>query len=155
MFHIFTVALFGHRTISEVIPIERKINEIVHQLINDKTYVDFLVGRDGDFDVIASSVIHRVKKQSFSANSSLVWIMPYETEEWRNNTDYYENYYDEIELCHESASSHFKGAIQKRNRYMVDRADLIVCFVKNKGGAYKTMQYALKKGKKVINLYEV
>ncbi len=80
--------------------------------------------------------------------------MPYETKEWRDNKEYFEEYYDEIELCHDSATSHFKGAIQRRNKYMVDRANLLICYVKEDGGAYKTMQYAIGKGKKVINLCE-
>ena len=36
---------------------------------------------------------------------------------------------------------------------MVDRADLVICFVKNgSGGAYKAMCYAEKAGKKIINI---
>jgi len=61
-----------------------------------------------------------------------------------------------VEICAESATGHFKGAIQKRNRHMVDRADLLICFVeKEEGGAYQTMQYALKSGKKVINIFDM
>ena len=42
---------------------------------------------------------------------------------------------------------------QIRNREMVDRADLVICYIEHKeGGAYKTAQYALMMGKTVINL---
>ena len=42
---------------------------------------------------------------------------------------------------------------QIRNREMVDRADLVICYIEHKeGGAYKTVQYALLMGKTVINL---
>lgn len=42
---------------------------------------------------------------------------------------------------------------QIRNREMVDRADLIICYIEHKeGGTYKTVQYALMIGKTVINL---
>ena len=42
---------------------------------------------------------------------------------------------------------------QIRNREMVDRADLVICYIEHKeGGAYKTVQYALMMGKTVINL---
>ena len=38
---------------------------------------------------------------------------------------------------------------------MVDRADLIVCYIERKnGGAYKTIQYAEKIGKPIINIAE-
>ena len=36
---------------------------------------------------------------------------------------------------------------------MVDRADLIICYIEHeKGGAWQTVDYAMKQGKAVINL---
>ncbi len=35
---------------------------------------------------------------------------------------------------------------------MIDRADLLICYVEKNGGACQTMKYAVKKGKKVINI---
>ena len=58
-----------------------------------------------------------------------------------------------MEISYFAANSHPKAAIQIRNCEMVDRADLIICYVSNmKGGAYKTVQYAKLKGKEIINL---
>ena len=38
---------------------------------------------------------------------------------------------------------------------MVDRADLIICYIENKNSdAYKTIQYAKKQNKNIINLAE-
>ena len=49
--------------------------------------------------------------------------------------------------------AYFKRAILLRNRYMVDRADLVVVYVeRTTGGAYQALQYAQKQGKTVINL---
>lgn len=153
---IYTVAFIGHRTIDRFSLVEKKTEELVRQLINSKGYVEFLVGRNGDFDWIVSSTIRREKRNLFDANSSLIWIMPYETADYRRNAEAYERYYDEIEICEESALGHFKGAIQKRNRHMVDRADLLICYVeKSSGGAYQTMQYARKTGKLVLNLSDL
>ena len=37
---------------------------------------------------------------------------------------------------------------------MVDRADLIICYIEHeKGGAWQTVEYALKQQKQVINIY--
>lgn len=156
MLDIYTVTFIGHRYIDRFSFVEEKVEKLVRELISSKAYVDFLVGRDGDFDQIVSSTVLRVKKRVFDANSSLIWVMPYETAEYRDNVESFEEYYDEVELCQDSASAHFKGAIQKRNRYMVDRANLLICYVENEsGGAYQTMQYALKAGKKVINIYDM
>jgi len=36
---------------------------------------------------------------------------------------------------------------------MTDRADLVVCCIQHKsGGAYRTIQYAEKQGKEIVNL---
>lgn len=73
--------------------------------------------------------------------------------EYRGNEKEYLNYYDAVEVCEESSDAHPKAAIQIRNSNLVDRSDLIVCCIQRKsGGAYKTMQYAEKRGKCIINL---
>ena len=42
---------------------------------------------------------------------------------------------------------------QIRNREMVDRADLVICYIEHKeGGAYKTIKYASEQNKPIINL---
>ena len=46
-----------------------------------------------------------------------------------------------------------KSAIQVRNRSIVDQSDLVICCIQHKsGGAYATIHYAKKQGKKTINL---
>ena len=87
MLDIYTVAFIGHRYIDRFSFVEDKVEELVRELIGSKSYVDFLVGRDGDFDQIVSSAVLRVKKRVFDANSSLIWVMPYETAEYRDKRD--------------------------------------------------------------------
>lgn len=126
---------------------------LVHALLLEKEYVEFLVGRDGDFDQIVSSAVKRQKRIVRDDNSSLIWILPYPTAELHNNTENFEAYYDEIEICGSAASSHPKGAFQIRNRQMVKRSDLVVFYVDHTGGgAYQTMRYAQKEKKNILNL---
>ena len=151
--NIFTVSFFGHRMIDRLFPIEQQLEKLIRELLAEKEYVEFLVGRDGEFDQLVSSSVRRCKRAIRDDNSALVWVMPYETAEYRDNEDAFHNYYDEVEVCGASASGHFKGAHQKRNREMVDRSDLVVFFVEREtGGAYQTMRYAEKNGKRYINL---
>lgn len=83
-------------------------------------------------------------------------VLPYLTAEYLNNKEYYHKYYSDIEISYVASNSHPKSAIEIRNREMVNRADLIICYVQNnKGGAYKAMKYALKQNKQVINLAEL
>jgi len=151
----YTVTFIGHRYIDNMFRIESRLEDIIRDLIQEHEYVEFLVGRDGEFDQIVSSTVLRVKRQVGNKNSALVWVMPYPRAEYENNVESFDNYYDEIEVCEESSRAHFKGAIQIRNRHMVDRASLLICYVEHEsGGAYQTLQYAKKQEKKIINLAE-
>ena len=153
--NIFTVSFFGHRIIPAFREAEDRVEALVHALILEKEYVEFLVGRDGDFDQIVSSAVKRQKRLVRDDNSSLVWILPYPTAELCNNMENFEAYYDEIEICGNAASSHPKGAFQIRNRQMVKRSDLVVFYVDHtSGGAYQTMRYAQKEKKNILNLAE-
>lgn len=153
MLELFTVSFFGHRIIYNYREVERKVSDLVRSLMQEHDYVDFLVGRDGEFDQIVSSEIRRVKREDYKPNCSLIWVMPYVKAEYIQNQASFESYYDEVEICSESCRVHPKAAIQKRNRNMVDRSDLIVCYVtNNSGGAYKTMVYAKNTQKTIINI---
>ena len=123
--NIFTVSFFGHRIIPEFREAEDRVEVLVHALLLEKEYVEFLVGRDGDFDQIVSSAVKRQKRIVRDDNSSLIWILPYPTAELHNNTENFEAYYDEIEICGSAASSHPKGAFQIRNRQMVKRSCIL------------------------------
>lgn len=86
---------------------------------------------------MVSSTVLRLKRNVRDDNSVLRLVLPYPTAELENNEDSFYSYYDEIEICEESTNAHFKSAIQIRNRSMVDRADVIVCYVEHShGGAY-------------------
>ncbi len=149
-----TVSLFGHRTIEDAQLVERKLYELLRIIIQENREVEFLVGRNGEFDLMAASVIRRLKKEIYSENVFLTLVLPYETAELRNNIEGFENYYDSIEICEACAEQNFKKAFTIRNRDMVDRSDMIVLFVKNQsGGAYQTLRYAEKNEKKFVNLY--
>ena len=149
----YTVAFFGHRYIDNPFQIEERLDIIIEKLIRENECVEFLVGRDGEFDQFVSSAVRRAKRHYRDDNNILVLVLPYPKTEYLNNVEYFEEYYDEIEICQASAKAHFKGAIQIRNREMVDRADLIVCCIDHEyGGAYQTIQYAQKQNKKIINL---
>lgn len=140
-----TVTFFGHRYIDNFFRTEDKLQKRITELLLNNQYVEFLVGRNGDFDQLVSSTVLRCKRSIRDDNSSLVLVLPYPTAEFENNEDSFYDYYDEIEICEESSRTHFKNAMQVRNRSMVDRADLVICYIeRNEGGAYQTIQYAKK-----------
>ena len=152
---IYTVCFFGHRYIENTLEIEKRLETILHDIIIQHEYVEFLIGRDGEFDLLASAAIKRAVNKCDYGNTSFILVLPYMKSEYRENKEYYLDYYDEVEICEASVEVHPKSAIQVRNRNMVDRSDLVICCIQhNSGGAYQTVQYAMKHGKKLINLAE-
>lgn len=149
----YTVSLFGHRTVEDYLTVESKLYELLRIIMNQgNREIEFLVGRNGDFDLMAASVIRKLKKETGNENVFLTLVLPYETAELRNNTEAFESYYDSIEI--NEATRSYKYAIVARNRDMVDRSDLAVFYVKNEsGGAYQALKYAEKNEKRIINIY--
>ncbi len=128
--------------------IEETLDPIVRELIREKEFVEFYIGRNGDFDIIAAGIIRRAKRELDYGNSALCLVLPYTVKD----IEYYEAYYDDITFP-VGPKVHFKAAITERNRWMVDQCDLLIACVENDhGGAYNTVRYAKKKGISVKNI---
>ena len=153
MFSVYTVCFFGHRQLDDFSLVEQKVEMLIVRLLNEHEYVEFLVGREGEFDQLVTSAILRCRKRLNTANCSVTWVMPYMKADYVNNSESYDNYYDSVEVCEQSANAHPKAAIQIRNRAMIDRSDLCVFYVTHKsGGAYLTLRYADKANANILNL---
>jgi hypothetical protein len=59
----------------------RRLNEqlapIIKKLIQTKPYVSFLIGRNGEFDEYAASVIKRAQKELGKENNDITLVLPY------------------------------------------------------------------------------
>ena len=121
---------------------------------NKYDYVDFLIGRNGEFDIYISSLLRNIKKE-YKNNFSIILVLPYLTAEYKNNKNSFEKYYDEIQIYEKSLVSHFKASIKIRNCEMINKSDLIIFYVERKsGGAFDAIRYANKKNKDIINIFE-
>ena len=151
--NVYTVSFFGHREVERPSEIETRLERLLQDLVTKKEYVEFLIGRDGGFDMLASSVIRRIIKKCGCGNTSFVLVLPYMKAEFRDNEQKFLEYYDEVEICADSSTAHYKAAIQVRNKSMVDRSDLVVCCIQHKGGgAYQTVQYAKNQNHRIVNV---
>lgn len=107
------------------------------------------IGRNGEFDIYAATVVKSVQNTMGKVNNALICALPYP----EKDMEYYEKYYDNVMIPECIEPSHPKGAILKRNRWMVEQADLMVCYVERvQGGAYTALKYAKKLEKQIINL---
>ena len=148
--NVYTVSLFGHRRIENIFRLENQLISIIKPLLQTKSYVSFFIGRNGEFDEYAASVIKRIQKEIGKENNDLTLILPYSVAD----VEYYEKYYDDIIIPETLYGAHPKSAITLKNKWMVEQSDLIIVYVEQKrGGAYNAMKYAEKRNKKIMNLF--
>ena len=146
---IYRVSFIGHREIDRFRFVEEQLDKVIGELLRTKEYVEFYVGRNGDFDISVASAIKRAQNAVGHHNSCLILLQPYPMKD----DEYYEKFYDEVQYPVDS-KTHPKAAITKRNRWMVENAELLIAFVEEgrKGGAMTTLKYAHARGLEIINL---
>jgi len=151
--NIYTVSLFGHRSLLNPLSAESNLEREVYKILKSHSYVNFLIGRTGEFDLMAALTIRRVMKTYSRINGTLTLVLPYQNSNVENHKDSFLNLYDEIEICRCSSDAYYKSAFHARNQNMIDRSNLVLCCIEHQsGGAYKTIQYAQQKECQIINL---
>ena len=137
----YTIALFGHRDIDDLLRVEEAFLSCVEELFASHPCINFLIGRNGDFDEYIASAIKRIQKKPGAERVRLILVLPYPLAP----LIYYEAYYDEIIIPEELARIHPKARITKRNQWMIRNADLVlVCLEKAQGGTADAVRYALR-----------
>ena len=139
----YTVSIFGHRRIYDFRKLGEELENMAKEVLESFEFVEFLVGRNGDFDEYAASVIKRVQKNMGSERCCLTLVLPYKL----TDIEYYRAYYDSVVIPDELYGVYYKAAITERNRYMIDKSDLVVAWcVRSEGGVYNAVKYAQSKG---------
>lgn len=146
----FIITLFGHRDLYGHRKLEERLTDILRDLIRNKEYIEIYIGRNGEFDVFAASVVKRVIKEYSYGNVGMTLVLPYP----EKDMEYYDDYYDSVMIPECIGRTHPKGAITKRNRWMVEECNLFIGYIEHEGGAATAMKYAQKLGKDVINMAE-
>lgn len=103
---------------------------------------EFWHGGYGAFDFMVANMIWELKQKYPQIKSVLV--LPYLNQSIRV-TKYDETIYPDLENIPP------RYAIVHRNRWMVERADIVIAFVQHEwGGAAQMLRYAVRKQKKII-----
>ena len=145
---VYRVAFIGHRRIEQAYGLEDKIEAQVSDLLRSHSFVEFYMGRNGDFDVSAAAAVKRAQRKYGTENSSLILVQAYPSK----NDEHFERYYDEI-MRPVDPGTHYKAALTRRNEWMIDNADFLISYVNVfSGGAYRTLEYAKSKKLDFINL---
>lgn len=149
---MITCTFAGHRDIFNE-SIRYLIDDAIESIIKkDDTFL-FYSGNMGDFDKMCESSVRVAQKRHPELNIKLVLVLPYMIKKLNTEKDYYEKLFDNIIIPAELAEVHYKSAITKRNRWIIQRSDYLISYVhKNFGGAFTTLKYAEKLNKNIIYL---
>ena len=148
--NMMIITFCGHSEFKYSKELEQQMLDILEKEVGDDP-AEMYLGGYGDFDAFAYQCCKKYKE--LHPNIKLIFVTPYLTPEYqRNHLSELSKSYDLI-LYPELEDKIPRFAIVYRNRYMVDAADLVIALVAHSfGGAYKTLKYAQKKGKRILNI---
>ena len=150
------ISFAGHSCITASAEVKEKVKEQMRKCIASTERVTCYLGGYGDFDNICAVACNELKREN--SNIEIVFVTPYLkcTQNTKSNNK-------NIGVCVYDSSVYppienvpLKFAILKRNEWMIEKANLVIAYVKyTYGGAYKTLQIAKRKKKDVINIADL
>lgn len=145
----------GHREIYGY-NVESSIELTIESILKKDSSFIFYSGDMGQFDKMCSAAVRTAKRRHPELDIKLIVVLPYMISKVNTDKDYYKSLYDEIIIPMELSNAHYKSAIAKRNRWIVDQSDFLIAYVYREfGGAYTTFKYACRKKKEIINLADI
>ena len=144
------VAFFGHAHFLKKQCLEDKIRTILDEVVGVNG-ADLFFGGYGEFDSFAFDCCKKYKESG--KHISLYYVTPYITPEYQRSVlNFIKGAYDGI-IYPEIEGAPLRYAISYRNKWIAERADVIIAGVDHRyGGAYAACKYAERKGKKIINI---
>lgn len=141
-----TVACFGHSMVpGNILPL---VQDTIRSLLADDPETEFLVGNQGQFDGIVYHVLKSLEEEFPDVQYKIVLAyMPGQKEDWEPYPPERTYYPEGLELVHP------KYAITRRNRWMVEQCDTVLCYITHSwGGAAQFVHKAERSKKEIINL---
>ncbi len=118
-------------------------------------YTNYISGMARGFDMWAAEAVCTLKKENDSVKLSCAIPFPSQAKSWTDEEK--TRYNDILDFSDEKiviSPTYTRDSFHKRNRYMVDNSDVVVCLYDGtSGGTAYTVNYALKKGKVVIQIH--
>lgn len=143
------VTFCGHSDLFAREDLFDKVLSVIKKTAKDEKMI-FYLGGYGKFDDIAYRCCKAYQKEHPEA--LLIFVSPYQNEEYFKNRVYLLQNYDEI-LFAPIENTPPKYAISKRNEWMVKNADFLIAYVDyGWGGAAKTLKYAVNHKIPFVNL---
>ena len=155
-----TVAFIGHRNLRQNRETAKIINTVIYKLINEVNAETFLFGGVGHFDDVSLAVVTYLKQKYFPLIQRINIRSRYPT-----ISNMYKSFlltmYDDTVFPEELIGAG-RCTYVKRNQIMIDRCDILVTYFdkdycladEKKSGTKIAVEYAQKKHKHIINIFE-
>ena len=141
------VTFCGHSQFFCTTEYKNKLISILEKEIGD-SFTELYLGGYGGFDSFCYACCKEYQQDHPLVR--LVYVTPY----LKIDPIYEKNYDSVIYPALEDKPKRY--AIGYRNKYMVEKADLVIAYINHDwGGAYETYKYAMRKNKRIINLYDI
>ena len=140
---------FGHREINDSKELAEKLYYVLEYLIENKGIRIFYVGHNGGFD---SLVLQALRKLSKTYEIKYLVVLAY----MNLNKEYCD--YDALETVYPETleKTPLRFAIDKRNRWMINKSDIAVTYINSHiGGAARYVELCEKKGLQIIKLGKI
>ena len=153
-----TVCFTGHRSIPDADKekLSKRIMDEIEELY-DMGARTFIAGGALGFDMLCETCVIALRR--LKGDVKLILALPCREQD-KNWSEIEKLCLYNIKVMSDKvvyvSESYSSDCMFKRNRYMVDNSDVVICYKDGrfKGGTYYTMKYALDNNKKIINLYE-
>lgn len=150
-----TCCISGHRDITflETISLKKELRKTLISLINDGI-IYFGCGGAIGFDTIAAEEILCIKKKKPHIKLIMVYPCKDQTKYWtKKDKNKYLKIKEKSDKIVYVSENYDSSCMHKRNRHLVNSSSVCLCYLKKQeGGTFYTVNYAYRKGLKIINL---
>ena len=157
IFFMFTVektcSCFGHSDVEITDELTARTRIEIDRAVADDVRI-FLFGGRSDFDDLCYDLVTEKKNANPQLNIKRVFCFALDKQLRKPPSWFVRKEYEALE-CPTKDFDYWYTAIYYRNLAMIDQSDLILFWVEERenSGAYKTYCYAVKKHKRIVNLF--
>ena len=138
---------------------ESKVKSLLEKAIDtaiENGFTTFITGMAPGIDIWAAEIV--LEKRKHNAALRLICAVPhpgFEKRKTKYEETRYKNIIDNADYTQTICNHYFRACYQRRNKFMVDRSNLVIAVWNGeKSGTKNTIDYAVRKGVKVINVLE-
>ena len=151
------ICLFGHRKILvKIQQLKDNLKLEIEKWVNNG-FKTVLIGTHGQFDALVLSVCNELKKIYLDLKIYVVFTSMASLKKDKNGFSNIDCFKFVNTCLYPVEEEHFKRKITASNKMMVDESDIVICYVNpqiKRSGARTAMNYAIKRNRVVINLYD-